>query len=141
SPPNLSTAQHDALPIFRPHVGRARGGRRARPLSRTRARRAGAGAHLRPRAPARARPASERAGGSVAPGAAHPRGTGEPRTGGTVTTTSVPPTTTSGEPAPIDHQTRTDLPPGDHRPDGAAPPASALDTAHAQLAGAVDFLG
>lgn len=59
-----------------------------------------------------------------------------------MTTTSVPPTTTSGEPAPTDHQTRTDLPPGARRaPDGAAPPASALDTAHAQLAGAVDFLG
>jgi glutamate dehydrogenase (NAD(P)+) len=53
-----------------------------------------------------------------------------------VTTTSVPPTLTGGETTPNDPAPRTTS-----RPDAATAPASALDTAHAQLAGAVDFLG
>ena len=56
-----------------------------------------------------------------------------------MTTTSVPHTTTSGEPA-LTGPTRTD-PPRSPDDDGIVAPASALDTAHAQLAGAVRFLG
>ena len=55
-----------------------------------------------------------------------------------MTTTSVPPTLTGGETTPTDS---TDLPRGARRFPDAGTPASALDTAHAQLAGAVDFLG
>ncbi|GED09699.1 Glu/Leu/Phe/Val family dehydrogenase [Cellulosimicrobium cellulans] len=53
-----------------------------------------------------------------------------------MTTTSVPPTLDGGETTPNDPAPRTAS-----RPDAATAPASALDTAHAQLAGAVDFLG
>ncbi|MGO1240633.1 MAG: Glu/Leu/Phe/Val family dehydrogenase, partial [Cellulosimicrobium funkei] len=55
-----------------------------------------------------------------------------------MTTTSVPPATTSDGPTPTDS---TDLPRGTRRSPDAGAPASALDTAHAQLAGAVRFLG
>lgn len=55
-----------------------------------------------------------------------------------MTTTSVPPATTSDGPTPTDS---TDLPRGTRRSPDAGTPASALDTAHAQLAGAVRFLG
>ena len=55
-----------------------------------------------------------------------------------MTTTSVPPTLTGGETTPTDS---TDLPRGARRFPDAGTPASALDTAHAQLAGAVGFLG
>ena len=50
-----------------------------------------------------------------------------------MTTTSVPPATTSDGPTPTDS---TDLPRGTRRSPDAGAPASALDTAHAQLAGA-----